>query len=622
VAEERTERRLAAILAADVVGYSRMMGADEVGTLNTLTAHLSELIEPLTIKYNGRIVKTTGDGLLAEFASVIDAVQCAVAIQRGMTIRNADTVEDRRIAFRIGINIGDIIVQNDDVFGDGVNVAARLEGLADPGGICISRSARDQIRDRLDYILEDMGEVAVKNIARPVRVFKLLADGDTTIPRVSAPKPKRRIMALVAVCAVLVAASAGVALWQPWIERVEAASVSRMKFPLPDKPSIAVMPFRSLSKKAENELLSRSFTEDVTSNLARISSLFVIARNSTAAYDGKVVKMQQVAEELGVQHVVEGSVRHESGRMRVSVRLVDVISGRVMWSDRFDREVKDIFELQDEITRAIATELAVNLTWAGGGQRLTDNIEAYLIWLSAQRERLGTSPNELAHALTLAERAIKLDPGFGRAYALLGYAHTQRGYFGYAEDRKSSLHLGLEMAKKAIELADGDWYGHMVYGQALMNTRAYEQALAQYDRAIALNPANARLLAFSALPLTFLGRPDPAIIRLQTAMRLNPFYDWVPTQLMGQALYLKQEYEQSALRLEEAAKRNPKFIGNLWWRAAAYAQLGRTDEARALVNRILKQKPNSSITGSFIKISDKAAMERLRDGWRKAGIPE
>lgn len=611
-------------MAADVVGYSRLMGLDEEGTLKRLTSHLSDLIEPEVERHNGRVVKTTGDGLLVEFASVVDAVQCAMLIQTNMKTRNADEPGDRQTVFRIGINLGDIIVQDGDVFGDGVNVAARLEGLADPGGICISRSARDQVRDRLDCGLEDLGEIDVKNIARPVRVFRILPDG---APKQSAgstsPRPARGLTKRLSVAAAaLLFAAAGLAFWQPWGGAVETASLSRMKFPLPDKPSVAVLPFKNLSEDPKHQLLTDAITEDVTSNLARISGLFVIARNSTNVYKDKPVTVQQAAEDLGVRHIVQGSVRRSNDRIRVNAQLIDAVSGHNIWSDRFDREIKDIFALQDEITQSIVTELAVNMAWVGGGKRLTNNIEAYFVWLAAQRETLGTSPKDLAHALSLGERAIQLDPDFSRGYALLAYAHTQRGYFGYVKDRQTALQRGLVLARKAVEISDNDWYAHFVLGQAMMNTRDYKGAIGQFDRAITLEPANAKLLAFSALPLTFLGRADEAIARVETSMRLNPFYDWVPTQLLGQALYLKERYEESAKRLEEAAMRNPKFIGNLWWRSAAYAKLGRIDEAHAVAKKLLEARPDSSISTAFIKISDPAAMDRLRDGWRKAGIPD
>ena len=332
MAEERAERRLAAILAADVVGYSRLMGEDEEGTLSTLNSHLRELIEPRITEHKGRIVKTTGDGLLVEFASVVDAVHCAISMQEGMTERNTDTPENRKIEFRIGINVGDVIVQDDDVYGDGVNVAARLEGLAQPNGICISRTARDQVRDKLSYGygLEDMGEVEVKNIARPVRVFRILPDVKNAGK--SLGKSKRSIgkhrSVSIATVLVLIAFAGGVMWWQPWVTRLAPVSVEQMRFPLPNKPSIAVLPFANLSTDRKQEYFSDGITNDIITDLSKFASLYVSASNTVFTYKGKPAKVQDVSRELGVRYVLEGSVQQSGERVRINVQLTDATAGK------------------------------------------------------------------------------------------------------------------------------------------------------------------------------------------------------------------------------------------------------------------------------------------------------
>lgn len=359
MAEAKPQRRLAAILAADVVGYSKLMGEDEEGTLAALTAHSKEFIEPGIAAHQGRLVKTTGDGLLVEFASVVDAVRCAVAVQDGMRARNAQTPETKRILFRIGINLGDVIAQDDDVFGDGVNVAARLEGLANPGGICISRAARDQVRDKLDYQLEDLGEVEVKNIARPVRAFNVLFDGNS--PIVANRPASRRLQAISAAAVCVCVVIAGGLWWWSQAERMPPASSGKSALTLPDKPSIAVLPFDNASSDKEQEYFSDGVTEDIITDLSKISGLFVIARNSTFTYKGKLVKARQIGEELGVRYVLQGSVRRTQDKMRITAQLIDAATGGHLWAERYDRELKDVFAVQTEVAQQVAKALAVTL---------------------------------------------------------------------------------------------------------------------------------------------------------------------------------------------------------------------------------------------------------------------
>lgn len=614
------ERRLTTIVAADVAEFSRLVAEDEEATLAAFRDHRKALIDPLIGQHGGRIANTAGDSLLVEFPSAVEAVRCALAVQKGLAARNGEVREDRRIRLRIGINVGDVVADGGDLLGDGVNVAARLEALADPGGICMSRTARDQVRDHVDLELHDLGEVPVKNIARPVRVFKVTTGEE----RAPAPFERRRragIRQIALGLVVLAAVLSGAGWW--WQQRAvfEPADPERFAHALPDKTSIAVLPFDNRSADPAHADLAGVVSDELNNNLARISSFFVISQQAAQKYRNGAFEVRQVAEELGVRNVVLGSVQRIGDRVRVNAQLVDVLSGQQFWTGTFDREVTDIFALQDDITRAIAIELSANLSWSAGA-RQTDNVEAYLIWRSVQGSLLPISPERLAHAGSMAKKAIALDPDYSRAHALLGLVRTWNGHFGYVEARDAALAEGLELARKAVALADNDWYAHFVHAQALMHTRDYRAAAAAYERAIALDPANAPLLTLSSLPLIFLGRPDDAIARLQTATRLNPFQTWMPQQFMGMALYLKGNYDTALAHLERAAETNPEFIGNWLWRAAAYAQAGERERARELTDRILERQPDTTISGNFIQFQHPDLMETLREGWRKAGIPD
>ena len=367
MAADDDKRKLVAILSADVVGYSRMMGADESGTLAALKTHRNELVDPKIAEHNGRIVKLMGDGLLAEFASAVDAVRCAVAIQRAMAERNTEVPEDRRFLFRVGVNVGDVIIEGDDIYGDGVNVAARLQEIAEPGEIHISRTARDHVRDKLDIPLEDLGERAVKNIARPVRVFRVVTDGASgRAPQRRRPPPggqqRRAMLVAAAISAAILLAVLG---WQrPWSPELQPASVARMAFPLPDKPSIAVLPFANLSGDPEQEYFADGITEDIITALSRFAGIFVISRNSVYTYKGKPAKVQRVSEELGVRYVLEGTVQRAGDRVRVHAQLIDATKGHHLWAERIDSAESDVFALQDEVTQKIVAALAVEVTAA------------------------------------------------------------------------------------------------------------------------------------------------------------------------------------------------------------------------------------------------------------------
>jgi TolB-like protein/class 3 adenylate cyclase len=432
VSEEGVERRLTTILAADVVGYSRLMAADEAGTLTSLKALRRELIEPKTAEHHGRVVKLMGDGTLMEFGSVVDAVTFAVDVQRAMAQRNADVPEDQRITYRIGINIGDIIVEGEDIYGDGVNVAARLEGLADPGGICVSRTVFDHVQGKVDLGFDDLGEQEVKNIPKPVQVFKVLLDSPAAEPAtVAAPVAKRSLSwPLVAGGLALLIVVVGLALWQqPWSPREEPASVENMAFPLPDKPSIAVLPFANMSGDPEQEYFADGMAEDLITDLSQISGLFVISRNSAFIYKGKTVKVRQVAEELGVRYVLEGSVRRVGDEVRINAQLIDATTGGHLWAERYDGTLDDIFDLQDRVTEQIVAALAVSLTGeelAEQARHGTENAQAHDAYLQGWAHYKVLTPEALTQAVPESgQRTLGGRPqGSGAAGARVAGAHV------------------------------------------------------------------------------------------------------------------------------------------------------------------------------------------------------
>jgi TolB-like protein/class 3 adenylate cyclase len=478
-------RRLAAILAADVAGYSRLMGADEEGTHERLQADLRELIEPKIAEHRGRTVKNTGDGFLAEFASVVEAVRCAAEVQRGMADRNAGTPPDKRIEFRIGINLGDVIAEAEDIFGDGVNVAARLEGLADPGGVFVSNTVHDHVRDRLPFAFEDLGEQQVKNIARPVRVYRVRDAAAPNTPPLAAPA----------------------------------------SLPLPDKPSIAVLPFANLSGDPEQEYFADGMVEEIITALSRIRWLFVIARNSSFTYKGRDVDVKQVGRELGVHYVLEGSVRKGGNRVRITAQLIDATNGIHLWADRFDGLLEDVFDLQDKVASGVAGVIEPALQAAETARlasRPTDDLTAYDLYLRAY-QMLFSSARQIPEALRLMEQAIARDPHYGPALAWAGFCYHRLFHDSQSEDPAADRRKGIDLARRALEVA-GDDPG--VLANAAQTLAYFGEdigaAIALIDRALAFNPNYARGWNISGVLRLWAGLPDVAIEHAEASLRLSP----------------------------------------------------------------------------------------------------
>ena len=588
------ERRLAAILAADVAGYTALMGADESGTLRRLTDLRREFLEPLINEHHGRVVKLMGDGLLVEFASVVDAVACALAWQDGVTEREAAAEKDKRLRFRIGINLGDVIVEGEDIHGDGVNIAARLEGLAEPGGICLSDDAYRQARGKTGTSFEDLGEQDLKNVAEPVRVFRIAGYS---------------------------AGGKGVA-------------PAREPLALPDKPSIAVLPFTNMSGDPEQEYFSDGITEDIITELSRFRSLFVIARNSSFHYKGQSPKVQDVGRELGVRYVVEGSVRKAGNRVRVSAQLVEAETGNHIWAERWDRELEDIFDLQDEITRTIAATIGGRVE-AEGRQRAVrahpSSLKAYDYVLRAQAFYNQVSKQAHSEARPLLERAIEIDPHNARAHMLLGAIHDMASWTGWTVDPDHSLALAIRHGRTAILLDDTDSLAHAHLGEALLHHLRHSEAESHFDRALELNPNDIAARALYASFLTATERADQSLEQLEVARHLDPFgLYWIPW-LRAEALFALHRYDEAVTALQQVNAPINNARGLL---AACLAQAARLDEARATLREFLTVAEREMAVlperledwEAFWRRESSTQggdhMDHLLNGLRKAGLEE
>jgi adenylate cyclase len=579
------ERRLAAIFAADVAGYSRLIGADEEGTLERLRAHRRELIDPKIAEHQGRIVKTTGDGVLAEFASPVKAVRCAIEVQHGMADRNADVPQEQRIEFRIGINLGDVVVEEGDIYGDGVNVAARLESIAEPGAVYIARAVRDFVGDQPEIVLEDLGERPLKNIAKPVQVF-----------RIGAP------------------------------DRAAGAPQAGGPPPVPDKPSIAVLPFTNMSGDAEQEYFSDGMTEDLITDLSKVSGLFVIARNSSFAYKGRPVKVQEIGRDLGVRFVLEGGIRKAGNRVRITAQLIDAGSGGHLWAERFDRDLTDIFATQDEVVEKIVAALAVKLTH-GEEQRLrrrgTTNVEAYETWLRARETLSRSTRDSVAQAKTLYRRAIEIDPNFSAAHAGLALAGISDYVSDWAPDPEQALDEAERWARRAVELNDQEPVSHMALGNVLLWRRDHAGALAQVRRMIELDPNFAQGHAAMGLGLMYAGQAAEALESIALAMRLDPHYSSIVLHFLAQAEFSLGKYEMAAQHLRERIARTPGTDSSRMMLAACYGHLGRLDDARMAWAELLKVNPDFSLAqrARVLPYKDAADFQRIAAGLAKAALP-
>jgi adenylate cyclase len=580
------ERRLAAILAADVVGYTRLMGTDEAGTLQRLTKLRQQVLEPLIAEHHGRVVKLMGDGLLVEFASVVDAVTCAVAWQFCVTDRESEPDEDKRLKFRIGINLGDVIVVGDDIHGDGVNIAARLEGMAEPGGICLSDDAYRQAKGKVEVAFEDLGEQVLKNVVEPVRVYRIAGDSYGT----------------------------------------GAASPTKRSLALPDKPSIAVLPFTNMSGDPQQEYFSDGLTEDIITGLSKNSDLMIIARNSTFAYKGGNTMVRDVARDLNARYVLEGSVRKFRRRVRITAQLIEAATEGHLWAERYDRDLDDIFAVQDEVVGAIvnalgATDGAIERSARKiASQSGSTNFTAYDCYLQGREQFYRHGDTGFDNAEAFYEKAIALDPKFARAYSTLAWLHFLRFKMHQTITLEEMLPRALELSLQSARLDPADYRAHWVLAELYLYQRKHAQCLSEYNRAIRINPNEANLLARFSESLTYCGRMEEAVEISQQGIRLNPNCpDW-HWWTLGFAYFHIGRYEEALDALEGmAAPEHPRRL-----LAATYAMLGRMDEARAEAKEFLRVVPKFSIAqwASTEPYTEPNELKRYVEGLRKAGLPE
>ncbi|MGD9075329.1 MAG: tetratricopeptide repeat protein, partial [Desulfobacteraceae bacterium] len=623
------KRKLTAIFSADVEGYSRLMGEDELATIETLTSH-KEIMRKLIKQYRGRVVDSTGDNLLAEFTSVVDAVQCAVEVQQVLSAKNETLPENRRMQFRIGINLGDVIEEGKLIYGDGVNVAARVESLAEGGGISISGTAYDQLGKKLPLGYEYLGEQTVKNIEKPVRVYRILTEAEAAGKVIGEIRPKTKQLrgAAIGGVVVLILVAGALAIWNFYLRPpFEPASEERMAFDLPDKPSIAVLPLVNMSEDPKQEYFSDGLTEEIITALSKVPKLFVIARNSTFSYKGKSVKVNQIAEELGVRYVLEGSVRKAEDQVRITAKLIDALTGRHLFAERYERDLKDIFALQDEITMKIITELRVKLT-AGEQARVsakrTENLEAYLKHLQAFEHFLATTKEGNALARRLLEEAIALDPEFPAAYNLLGATYYLDVLLGSSKSPKESLAKAMKLIQKAIALDESYPGAHTQLGWLYIMARKHDKAIAECERAVALEPNGATGYNFLSVALRYAGRHEEALPAAEKALRLNPIPTALHLRTLGLAYRFNGRYDAAIAAFKRALKLRPNDFLTYLSLAIAYSLAGREHEARDAVAGLLRLNPKYSIEhyAKTIIYKNKADNESSIAALRKAGLPE
>jgi len=677
---QELKRKLTAILSADVKGYSRLMGEDEEWTVRTLKVY-KEVMGSLIQQHRGRVVDATGDNLMAEFASVVDAVQCAVEIQQVLRAKNALLPENRRMEFRIGINLGDVIEEEGRIYGDGVNIAARIESLADGGGICISGTAYDQVENKLSLGYEYLGEQTVKNITKPVRAYRVLMESEAAGKVIGEKKikPRRWQRAALGLVIGVIVVIGAVMIWKffspttpkpevvpkekvtgaqpekppatllpsaepkpkekvtpPSPEKVtksapppppkeEVASKEKMALPLPDKPSIAVLPFVNMSADPQQEYFSDGLTEEIITALSKTPKLFVIARNSSSVYKGKAVNVQQVSRELGVKYVLEGSVRSSGNQLRITAQLIDATTGSHLWAERYDRELKDIFALQDEITMKILTSLQVSLADGEMGRtqaKGTNNLDAYLLFLQGQGEarRMNKDGNFLSRQM--AQQAIALDPKYALAYSLLANSYMAEVVLGISEDPRLSLKKAMELVQKAIALDNSLALPHGLLGWIYTLMLQHDKGIAECEQAAKLEPNSAISYFYLSLAHKYAGRPKEAITMAKEAIRLNPIPPGFYYQNLTHLYCLTGQYEEAIKAGKEATRVEPNNFTARALLTVAYSLNGRQEEARIEAAEVLRINPKFRVEywAKTIPFKNEADKELTIGALRKAGL--
>ena len=575
-----------------MTGYSRLTGLDEEGTHVRLRERLRGLADPKISEHRGKVVKHTGDGVLAEFGSVVDAVRCAIEVQRGMAEQNAAMPQVKRIEFRIGIHVGDIIVDDNDIFGDGVNIAARLEGIAEPGGVCISDDAQRQVRGKVDFAFEDMGPQNLKNIVEPMRAWRLRMN----------------------------ASGSAAAPIEPPVESTQALA-------LPDKPSIAVLPFQNMSGDPEQEYFADGMVEEITTALSRFKWLFVIARNSSFTFKGKAVDIKEVGRRLGVRYVLEGSVRKASGKVRITGQLIDAVTGTHIWVDRFERDLTDIFALQDEVTVAVVSAIQPKLLQteiAMATRQRPENLTAYDCYLRARQQFYSSTREAVAETIRLADRALELDPRFGLVAALAGASHMQNVLWGYAADPQFDRKEAVRLCRLALSLDDSD--ADILAWAAVISAFMvgdHESAIELADRAVALNPNSYQAWGCRGHVYRVAGLPEEAVRSFERAIRMSPIDPLLHVTFAGMGLAFIElgRFDEAIVAGKKALRQNPSFSAAYRCLASAFAHLGRAAEAREAAARVLEVDPGFTIS-AWIARGGQSNAKLLMEGLRKAGLPE
>ena len=632
MSNEHVERRLAAILAADVVDSCRLIGIDEEGTLAQLKALRKTLFDPKITDHRGRIVKNTGDGALVEFASVVDAVRCAVEVQCGLAERNTGVPQDKRIVFRVGINVGDIIIDGNDIFGDGVNIAVRLETLCEPGGLCISGAVRDQVQDKLPLTFADLGEKTVKNIARPVHAFGLSSEAvaaapDMSIGRSARPAERNRL-AVVAAATMLIAMALGATAW--WAMRPVASpptqasgSASTSTAVLTRRASVAVLPLVSLADSTNDDYFADGLTEDIISALGRFADISVRSRNAVFTYKGKTPRPDEIGRELDVRYIVEGSIRRAADRIRVSIRLTDTARGALLWSEQYNAEPKDIFSVQDDITLHVTGAIAVKLTkleQARSAAKPPNNLEAYDLVLRGRQMTTRRTRSANVEARRLFQRAIDIDAGYAAAYVGLADTYFRSFLIGWTDQPVETLKRTQNLATTAISLDGSGSAAHALLGMAYLQFRQYEQAIDELKRAIEINPSDAESYGWLGNVLLFFGTLQDSIKALETALLFDPNLDVSQLWGLGTAYFLAGRTADATRTMEQIVARDPGFTHAYAILAAAYSEAGRPEDAARVAASVRKLDPffDTSSFGSLFRNPDHQG--KIASALRKAGL--
>jgi adenylate cyclase len=625
--QEGFKRKLTAILSADVEGYSRLMADDEEATVRTITVY-REVITTLIQQHNGKVLDSPGDNLLAEFASVVDAVQCAVAVQKEINARNTELLEDRRMEFRIGINLGDVIEEEHRIYGDGVNIAARLEGMADPGGICISKTAFDHIESKLPYGYEFLGDQTVKNIAKPVGAYRVLMDPRVTI----SGKPEKgkvsgfRPMFTLAGAAAAVVLAIAVGIWQlyPKSQKVDSPSVEKVASPLAEQPSIAVLPFANMSNDPEQEYLCDGIADQIINSIAKIPYITVIARNSSFAYKGESVNVQQIATDLGVRYILEGSLQRDNENVRINIQLIDAETGRHLWAENYDRKLDDIFLVQDEICKSIMLALQVKLTMGEMARMGADtvSIKAYEKYLKARERYLRRTWEETLVARQLFQEAIALDPEYAMAYVDMGWTYLDDIWLGMTKTSSESIARAEEMVQKAVSIRGFTAGENALLSSIHLMKKDLDKAIAYGEKAVEQSPNSAGVHNVLGLALRSNGQYEEAISSYKKALRLNPVKNINRLNNLAWAYLYTKQYEKAISLWNETLERNPDYLFAYMGLTIAYWLTGSEGQAQQAAQHVLRINPKFSVgyweKRSYVK--DKELKDQIFDAWRKAGL--